>query len=68
MKKRGERDPARRFSRNAMRTHELGGVYLPYNSDYPSVSLSRLVEFMNRVMGHDLPGREFPNYNFEELQ
>lgn len=66
--KRGPKDPNHRFSRNELRAHQIGGVYLPYNSDYPSVSLSRLVEFMDRVMGSDLPGEEFPNYTEEEIQ
>ena len=65
---RGPKDPNHRFSRNELRAHQLAGVYLPYDSDYPSVSLRRLVEFMNRVMGFDLPGEEFPNYTEEEIQ
>lgn len=66
--KEGPKDPSGHFSGNSMRAYELGGVYLPYGYDYPSVSTGRLVEFMNRIMGCDLPGREFPDYSFEDLQ
>lgn len=51
-----------------MRAHELGGVYLPYNHDYPTVSTSRLVEFMDRIIGFDLPGNDFPGYEEEKVQ
>lgn len=63
----GKKDPDGHFSRNAMRAQELGSVYLPYNTDYPTVSTRRLVEFMNRVLGCDLPGNNFPNYSHEDL-
>lgn len=48
--------------------HEAGCVKLFYNSDAISNGIHRLVEFMNRVMGCDLPDDEFPNYSFEELK
>lgn len=42
-------------------------VELYYRHGYPSAAIDRLIEFMNRVMGVDLPGEDFPNYNFEDL-
>lgn len=64
----GEKDPDGHFSRSSMRAAEFGATYLPYNYDSPSVSINRLIEFMNRIMGCDLPGREFPDYSFEDLR
>jgi len=64
----GSKDPEGRFSQNEMRAHELDGVYLPYGLDWPTVSIRRLIEFMNRVLGYDLLGEKFPNYSTEELQ
>lgn len=46
----------------------LGGVYLRYNSDVPTNYSIRLVEFMNRVMGFNLPGEKFPNCSLEEVR
>ncbi|QQG43186.1 MAG: hypothetical protein HYW45_03220 [Candidatus Daviesbacteria bacterium] len=66
--KEGRTDPDGHFSKSSMRAADFGAVYLPYNHDHPSVSLRRLVEYMNRVMGCDLPGREFPGYSFEDLR
>lgn len=43
-------------------------IELYYKSTYPSPALSRLMEYVRRVMGADLPGSEFPNYTFDELQ
>lgn len=63
----GPRDPQNHFSQNEMRAHQLGGIYLPYSHDYPSVSARRVIEFMNRVLGLDLPGEKFPNYTMEEI-
>lgn len=66
--KEGSEDPSQHFSKNDMRAHELGGVYMRYNGDYPSVSLKRLVELMNRIMGYDLPGKYFPDYSAKDIQ
>jgi len=66
--KEGKEYPKDHFTPSSRRAADFGAVYLPYNSDHPSVSLSRLVEFMNRVMGCDLPGVEFPDYSFEDLR
>ena len=63
-----QQDPAGHFSRNEMRAHELGGVYISYTHDYRSLGIRRTVEFMNRVLGHDLSGEKFPNYTAEEIQ
>jgi hypothetical protein len=63
----GPKDPEGHFSKNEMRAHQLGGVYLPYHPDWPSVGIRRLIEFMNRIMGYDLPGEKFPNYTGEEI-
>lgn len=48
------------------RSHDLGSVYLNFNGDYPSIGGHKLVEFMNRVVGMDLPGETFPDYSFDE--
>lgn len=64
----GQKDPNGRFSKSSMRAAELNAIYLPYNYDSPSVSIRRLIEFMNRIMGCDLPGREFPDYSFDDLR
>lgn len=50
------------------RSHDLGGVYLNFNGDYPSIGGHKLVEFMNRAMGMDLPGEKFPDYTFDDLK
>jgi len=41
-------------------------VELYYKCGYPGAAIDRLIEFMNRVIGVDLPGEYFPNYNFNE--
>lgn len=64
----GRKDSAGHFSRNEMRAHELNGVYIPYDHDYRSLGIRRTTEFMNRVMGYDLPGVEFPNYSEVEIR
>ncbi len=64
----GQQDPAGNFSKNEMRAAELGVVYIPYTHDYRSLGIRRTIEFMNRVLGHDLPGGMFPNYADEELR
>ena len=64
----GPEDPTGHYSKRATRAHELGGVLLPYHTDYPTPCSRRLVEFMNRVVGADLPGEEFPNYSEEEVR
>lgn len=64
----GLQDPAEHFSRNEMRAHELNGVYIPYTHDYRSLGITRTIEFMNRVLGHDLPGEKFPNYTEGEIR
>lgn len=48
-----------------MRHLDVLDIY--YKDTYPSPALARMAEFMNRVMGVDLPDLEFPNYSFEEL-
>lgn len=67
-KKEGPIDPKGHFSQNAMRAHQLDAVYLPYNRDYQTIGGLRLVEFMNRTFGSDLPGKEFPDYSIEDLR
>lgn len=64
----GSEDPQGHFSKNEMRAHELGGVYIPYTHNYRSLGIRRAVEFMNRILGYDLPGEKFPNYTAEETQ
>lgn len=57
-----------RFDAYEKRSHELGGVYLYFNGDAPTAGSIRLVDFMNRILGKDLPGKEFPCYTPEEVQ
>ncbi len=56
------------FSEEEIRSRELGGVFVPFNGDYPSVAGRRLTEIMLRILGHDLPGEEFPNYTPDEVE
>lgn len=51
-----------------LRAHELDSVYLYFNTDAPSTGFERLVEFMNRVVGVELPGEEFPNYDTDDIR
>lgn len=46
---------------------ELDASFLFYNSDAPTAGCMRLVDFMRRILGRDLPGVEFPCYSFEEI-
>lgn len=57
-----------RFDAYEKRAHELGAVYLYFNGDAPTAGSRRLVDFMNRILGNDLPGKEFPCYTPEEVQ
>lgn len=66
--KEGEEDTSGYFSRNEKRAHELDGIYIPYVHDNRSLGIRRTIEFMNRVLGHDLPGEKFPNYTKEEFR
>lgn len=54
------------FRRSELRAYELGSSYLTYNTDYPSVGSRRLVEYMNRLLGVDLQGENFPDYSLED--
>jgi len=56
------------FSAPEIRSRQLGGIHLSFNEDYPTVCCGRLVEYMLRVLGHDLPGNEFPNYTPDEVE
>lgn len=57
-----------KFNAAEATAHGLNAVWLYYNTDAPTAGSERLVEFMNRVLGKDLPGREFPDYSSDELQ
>lgn len=46
---------------------ELGAFFLFFNSDAPTAGCERLVDFMGRILGRDLPGAEFPTYSFDEI-
>lgn len=48
------------------RAVELGGVYLKYDTDQPTIHTKRLVDYMNRLVGADLPGPEFPDYSLDD--
>jgi hypothetical protein len=47
---------------------DLGALWSFYNNDAPSSGAERLADLINRIMGYDLPGEEFPNYSPEELR
>jgi hypothetical protein len=51
-----------------LKAHELTGVYLYYNTDAPTAGSARLTEFMNRIVGADLPGEYFPNFDNTDVQ
>ncbi len=51
-----------------LESHKHGAVHLFYNTDAPTAGAHRLVEFINRITGKDLPGKFFPNYSFEDLK
>ncbi|MCL4420029.1 hypothetical protein M1146_08180, partial [Patescibacteria group bacterium] len=57
-----------RFSRAERWSHALNGVFLRFDTDAPTAGSHRLVEFMNRVLGADLPGTDFPDYSIEDIQ
>lgn len=54
------------FWRHELQALQCGGVYLCYETDYYTRSSKRIVELMNRLVGADLPGREFPNYTLAD--
>jgi len=56
------------YSDYERRSAEFGGIFSYFNYDAVTVGGSRLVELMNRIIGMDLPGEEFPDYTMEELQ
>lgn len=39
-----------------------------YNSDAPSAGCARVAELINRIMGGDLPGEDFPDYPMSSLR
>ncbi|MDD3486902.1 MAG: hypothetical protein PHF35_00785 [Candidatus Moranbacteria bacterium] len=43
-------------------------LYSFFNHDARTAGSHRLIELMNRIMGADLPGDEFPNYPMADLQ
>lgn len=51
-----------------LNAHQLDAVHLPFNSDAPTAGMRRLMEMINRVMGADLPGEKFPDYNQDDLR
>lgn len=56
------------FTEEEIRSRQFGGVFVPFNGDYPSVAGRRLSEIMGRILGYDLPGDEFPNYTPDEVE
>lgn len=56
------------FDEVELKSRELGGIFVPFNGDYPSVAGRRLCGIMTRLLGHDLPGEQFPNYTPEEVE
>jgi len=55
-------EPAGHFSPAEERAHKFGAVHLYYDTDAPTAGSKRVVEFMNRVLGEDLQGDDFPDY------
>jgi hypothetical protein len=43
-------------------------LYSYFNHDARSAGCHRLIELMNRIMGADLPGNEFPDFSMADLQ
>ncbi len=64
----GPEDPHGHYSKEEMKAHKLGGVFIGYSHDYRSLGIRRTIEFMNRVLGYDLPGEKFPNYSPEDTR
>lgn len=56
------------FTEEEIRSRQLGGVFVPFNGDYPSVAGRRLTEIIGRILGYDLPGEKFPNYTPDEVE
>jgi hypothetical protein len=63
-----EKNPHGQAWPQELRAHELNGVYLHFDTDAPTAGFERLVDFMNRVVGVDLPAEEFPNYCTDEVR
>jgi hypothetical protein len=63
----GPKDPQGYFTKTEMRAIELGGFYLHFSHDAPTACLQRLIEFMERILGDDLPGSDYPAYSPEEI-
>lgn len=55
-----------RFWKHELQALEHGGIYLCYETDYYTRSSKRILELMNRLVGADLPGEEFPNYSLAD--
>ncbi|MDD5147646.1 MAG: hypothetical protein PHV63_03830 [Candidatus Daviesbacteria bacterium] len=62
------RDTDPRFREEEIIARNLEGVFFSFNGDYPTVCCRRLIEFINRILGYDLPGQEFPNYSPDEVE
>ncbi len=54
------------FWRHELQALQHEGIYLCYETDYPTRSSKRIIELMNRLVGADLPGRDFPNYSLAD--
>lgn len=42
--------------------------YLYFHHDAPTAGARRICEFIQRIMGYDLPGETFPDYCFEDVK
>lgn len=51
-----------------IRAHELDAVNLPFGTDVPIVDMRRVTSMIERIVGVDLPGLIYPDYNQEDLQ
>lgn len=64
----GDQQKESPYSKSELRAHELGALYLHYNTDAPTAGSRRIIEMINRITGADLQGKRFPDYSFEDLK
>jgi hypothetical protein len=56
------------FDKEESEPHKLDMVLSYYDDDNPTAGGKRLGEFVNRMMGLDLPGDNFPNYSWDDIK
>lgn len=50
------------------KANEFGAIWSYFNGDAQTAGGRRLTDLIARIMGYDLPGEEFPDYNWEDLK